>query len=211
MVNAEIDSFVVKFKSLWAAGYKATLSLESCMGEVVINLNCKVGRNEPPTTPSPSYAMAASRTYRSPSYYRRQARRRAEHVSINETKPKEASTPVAEKTEEFNSSSSEVDVSAMAVQAKDVTNNVHAEEVSEMVADDVDLLEKSCDIDKTVEVQHTRGNSSEYSLLTNFDAMNTNGNDIKDEKNYAENPSALDRLVMLTNRIDAFSNLYTFR
>ena len=82
MVNAEIDSFVVKFKSLWAAGYKATLSLESCMGEVVINLNCKVGRTKPPPMPFMSPVVMPNKN-RSPSYYRRQVRRKTTRESLS--------------------------------------------------------------------------------------------------------------------------------
>merc|ERR1712045_583031 len=54
------------------AGYDASLNFESKLGEVFISLNCKVGRLlPPPTTPSPVSKQ------RSPSYYRRLARRKA--------------------------------------------------------------------------------------------------------------------------------------
>ena len=73
MDDAEIESFVKKFKLLRSAGFDATLNLESKLGEVFISLNCKVGRvSPPPTTPT----NAASKP-RSPSYYRRLARRKA--------------------------------------------------------------------------------------------------------------------------------------
>ena len=75
MVHCEIDSFVNKFKLLWRAGYDTSLSLESKLGEVHINLSCKVGRSIPP----PSSRITPK--YRSPSYFRRQERRRAARES----------------------------------------------------------------------------------------------------------------------------------
>ena len=78
MGHAKIDSFVNKFKLLWRAGYDASLSLESKLGEVHLNLSCKVGRSIPP----PSSPIAPK--YRSPSYFRRQERRRAARESSND-------------------------------------------------------------------------------------------------------------------------------
>ena len=80
--HAEIDSFVKKFKSLWNAGFHATLNLESMLGEVNVSLNCKVGRVVPPPS-SPSMFSVSSPRYRSPSYFRRQARRKAARESQN--------------------------------------------------------------------------------------------------------------------------------
>ena len=77
MVASEIDSFVNKFKLLWSAGHDASLSLESKLGEVCISLNCKVGR----ITPPPSSHFTSK--YRSPSYFRRQERRKAARDSVN--------------------------------------------------------------------------------------------------------------------------------
>ena len=80
MADSEIDSFVWKFKLLRCAGKEASLKLETKLGEVYISLNCKVGRDVPPplVSPSPIVVAGNSKTHRSPSYYRRQARRRAD-------------------------------------------------------------------------------------------------------------------------------------
>ena len=73
MDDGEIDNFVKKFKMLRGAGYDASLNLESKLGEVYISLSCKVGRVlSPSTTPT---CVVTKR--RSPSYYRRLARRKA--------------------------------------------------------------------------------------------------------------------------------------
>ena len=47
MASIQIDSFVEKFKLLQGAGYKASLSFESELGEVSISLSCKFGINTP--------------------------------------------------------------------------------------------------------------------------------------------------------------------
>ena len=74
MATDEVENFVRKFKMLRDSGYDATLTLESRLGEVSVTLNCKVGRTSPPpTTPLAS----SSPRYRSPSYFRRQVRRKA--------------------------------------------------------------------------------------------------------------------------------------
>ena len=78
MADVEINSFVEKFKLLRGAGFEASLSFECKLGEVCISLNCKVGRVAPPTSPSQSFF-----TKRSPSYYRRLERRKAERESCN--------------------------------------------------------------------------------------------------------------------------------
>ena len=80
MATCEIDSFVKKFKLLRSAGYDTSLKIECKLGEVYVKLNCKVGTTIPP----PSSPFTAK--YRSPSYYRRQERRKATHDSANVAK-----------------------------------------------------------------------------------------------------------------------------
>ena len=63
---------------LRCAGFDASLTLESKLGEVFISLNCKVGRIVPP--PSAPKSSVSSKV-RSPSYYRRQERRKASRIS----------------------------------------------------------------------------------------------------------------------------------
>ena len=77
MADTEIDSFVKKFKLLRGAGMQASLTLETKLGEVFISINCKVSRDVPPPKLSPATAVNPSK-HRSPSYFRRQARRRAD-------------------------------------------------------------------------------------------------------------------------------------
>ena len=77
MADAEIESFVKKFKLLRGAGMEASLKLETKLGEVFISINCKVGRDMPPPTLSPAAHVNPSKIRRSPSYFRRQVRRRA--------------------------------------------------------------------------------------------------------------------------------------
>ena len=48
MANREIDSFVKQFKLLRDAGIKASLNMETILGEISISISCKVGRNIPP-------------------------------------------------------------------------------------------------------------------------------------------------------------------
>ena len=79
MASIQIDSFVEKFKLLQGAGYKASLSFESELGEVSISLSFKVGINTPPSSPLQTFLGR-----RSPSYYRRLERRNAERSSFNE-------------------------------------------------------------------------------------------------------------------------------
>ena len=83
MADSEIDSFIQKFKLLRNAGMEASLNFETKLGEVWISLNCKVGRNIPPPPRKPSID-ATKKPYRSPSYRRRQVRRKAEREARNQ-------------------------------------------------------------------------------------------------------------------------------
>ena len=84
MDNIELDSFIIKFKSLWMSGYDASLCIETKLGYVNVNLNCKVGRQAlPPFTPK--CMSSPSNQKRSPSYFRRQERRRATRDLYNTT------------------------------------------------------------------------------------------------------------------------------
>ena len=110
MDRNEIDSFVNKFRALCDAGYHASLNLESKLREVYVNLSCKVGRTTPPppfTSPAPFDAVPK---YRSPSYYRRQARRKATRVN-QVMKMEESRTSVAEEAKMDRASLDEYDLS----------------------------------------------------------------------------------------------------
>ena len=71
MVHLEIDSFVVKFKNLCSAGYKATLALDVEDGKASVCLRANLG-HVPPQPYRPPHHV-----YRGPSYHCRQERRKA--------------------------------------------------------------------------------------------------------------------------------------
>ena len=79
---AEIDSFILKFKNLQYAGLKATLTLEAENGKALVSLKAELGYLSPPpdhllpTRPGYTAAPIVARLHRSPSYFRRQERRR---------------------------------------------------------------------------------------------------------------------------------------
>ena len=78
MAHTEIDSFVLKFKNLCSAGYKATLSVEAEDGKASICLKANLGYI-PLSFLHPYHHGQGPppRVHRSPSYYRCQARRKA--------------------------------------------------------------------------------------------------------------------------------------
>ena len=78
---AEIDSFILKFKNLQYAGQKAILTLEAENGKALISLKAELGYLSPPDYLLPTQtrytaAPIVTRLHRSPSYFRRQERRR---------------------------------------------------------------------------------------------------------------------------------------
>ena len=78
MEYVEIDNFVNKFKLLRAAGYDASLMLDTKFGEVTLSLNCKIGRNIPPPTSPVDLNLKKF----SPSRQRRNARRAAARDTV---------------------------------------------------------------------------------------------------------------------------------
>ena len=81
MAHTEIDSFVLKFKYLCHAGYKASLSLESDNGEAFVSLKAGLGCLPPPLLLPPArghdHDQRLPSRHRGPAYTRRQERRRA--------------------------------------------------------------------------------------------------------------------------------------
>ena len=71
---AEIDSFILKFKNLQYAGKKATLTFEAENGKALVSLKAELGYLSPPDHLLPTRPV--TRLHRSPSYFRRQERRR---------------------------------------------------------------------------------------------------------------------------------------
>ena len=84
MACEELDSFYRKFKTLLIAGHNATLTLEGVAGEATATLKTTLG----PVLP-PSKCSNIVKQHRSPSYYRRQQKRK-----------KLFSTPAAEQASE---------------------------------------------------------------------------------------------------------------
>ena len=86
MACEELDSFYRKFKTLLIAGHNATLTLEGIAGEATVTLKTTLG------SALPSSNGNSVKQHRSPSYYRRQQRRKklfstqeAEQASERET------------------------------------------------------------------------------------------------------------------------------
>ena len=79
----EIDSFTSKFKALLANGFQATLTLEAVEGEAFVTLRAGLGKKVWPTvagTPVPKQDLI--KRPRSPSYYRRQEKRKLDRQQI---------------------------------------------------------------------------------------------------------------------------------
>ena len=70
MVDAEIASFITKFKYLCNAGINASLNLSSCDGKATVTLQAELG-----TIPIPLNVAQTPPKHRSPAYQRRIARR----------------------------------------------------------------------------------------------------------------------------------------
>ena len=148
MDRIEIDSFVNKFKALCDAGYHASLNLESKLGEVFVNLSCKVGRTTPPPSTPPAPFDAVPK-YRSPSYYRRQARRKMSRES-QVVKVDESTTLVAEEANvAVNSEESEYSSAAV----EEVVVGEDADQSIELVenANKCEVLRSSPDEEATVD------------------------------------------------------------
>ena len=95
MAHTEIDSFVLKFKYLCSAGFKATLNVEAEDGKASICLKANLGY-----TPSSFLHLyhhgPSPRVHRGPSYYRRQARRKAAQTAAAATSSHAAQADQAE-------------------------------------------------------------------------------------------------------------------
>ena len=95
MAWAELDSFYRKFESLLAAGHNETLTLEGIAGEATVTLMTSLGAVIP-TSNGNNFGQ-----YRSPSYFKRQHRRK-----------KLSTSPTAEKAPEGEISTSAEEASA---------------------------------------------------------------------------------------------------
>ena len=150
MATIEIDGFINHFKILSSAGHEAKLNIETRLGEIWVTLDCKVGRIAPPLSPVLS---SQNHRYRSPSYFRRQARRREErenmNMSINKVSTPVVDMPVAETAREVFNAVKETE------QSLDV-NSAPEENINLKTTEKVDelILEKS--IEEVVEVDDVK-------------------------------------------------------
>ena len=79
MAHCEVDSFVTKFKHLWHAGTKASLTIEAVDGQASVKLRAGLGYLPPPVHPLGPHGPHGQpfRQHRGPAYQRRQERRKA--------------------------------------------------------------------------------------------------------------------------------------
>ena len=79
MAHCEVDSFVTKFKHLWHAGTKASLTIEAVDGQASVKLTAGLGYLPPPVHPLGPHGPHGQPfgQHRGPAYQRRQERRKA--------------------------------------------------------------------------------------------------------------------------------------
>jgi hypothetical protein len=76
MAHCEVESFVTKFKHLWHAGIKVSLTIEAVDGQASVTLTAGLGNLPPPLHPHGPHGQPF-RHHRGPAYQRRQERRKA--------------------------------------------------------------------------------------------------------------------------------------
>ena len=76
MNMTELQTFIFKFHQLWEAGVTAHLNLDTHAGQAWVGLRVQLGQAPGPGHEQPRN-FPQPRTHRSPSYYRRQERRKA--------------------------------------------------------------------------------------------------------------------------------------
>ena len=192
MASVELDSFFQKFRCLVNDGVNATFNVQCENGKAVVSITAEIGLhiNQHPFQ-YPSYADATrqySGSGRSPSYFRRQARRREEHKHNNtgSTDVLNAMTENCNKTDAEQASIVEQNVAAVscgvyygcvsarqkASAEKAVQNSEHAVVVEQV----------SCPLENRVEAGNEA--TEKYVRLkreeTTCNAINENGFSCKD-------------------------------
>ena len=143
MAHNEVDSFVTKFKYLWNAGIKATLTIETEDGEASVTLRSSLG-----TIPPPFHVRHPPPYSRGPSYQRRQERRHAARLAEEVRHATFANKNPAEQAMDEN----EVVESNNAEEASDVLEVVESNNAEEAIENrETDATEKaansfSCEI-----------------------------------------------------------------
>ena len=151
------------------------------LGEVWITLNCKVGRIIPPMSPSPPPPFAAKRkTYRNKSYYRRQARPRAEREGeisvsksvITETASYDIETTVdsfAESEQHNDSVTAEMANTKIITQFDDESQELQEEAVDDVVSENT--LVKSNSIEEQLEalIHKSQKNREDWERMKEYE------------------------------------------
>ena len=153
MAEMEIDSFVSKLKSLWAAGLSATLHVETEGGKASIYLKADVGYLPPPV-------VNPKRQHRGPAYRRRQARRSQNcNIERNTVEGYEAAVEAAD-TEVSNQTSNVTDQVSLLTDGKasevDKVNvgigvNMEMQNVTDLETYELKIKELT---EKVVELEH---------------------------------------------------------
>ena len=131
MAFNEIDSFIVKFKNLWHAGLKASLSIEAEQGQAHVTLKAGLGHIPPPFHP---HDGQVHRQYRGPSYQRRQEKRQAARSAAAVITSLEADQELPVQQVPDSKDSEKDDLAAEKAPealAESIKNLVEAEKVSE--------------------------------------------------------------------------------
>ena len=173
MEYGEIDNFVKKFKELRSAGYDAKLNLESKLGEVFVSLNCRIGRDIPPPSPTSRLSSVAPKC-RSPSYYRRQARRKASRATVVNLNSQDVSEGLKSQSAEQADNESTVDIDNSSELCDECKEEVHdvclesedsdSEESADEEADEITEVGTTEDTETIVEENSEESDSVEKQL-----------------------------------------------
>ena len=180
MAHIEVDSFVTKFKNLWSAGFKATLTIEAVNGEASVHLMSSLGALQPLHHHGPRP--------RGPAYQRRQERRhQAARVvaavgqpispteQVGET-PEEGIAPAAEASAGPGKNEESVADKAKATDGKDVEKADKAEKTFPCAL---------CDFTSNWQNGHRVHMTRKHSKIDQLDGHASEDNDeIDDDKEY---------------------------
>ena len=135
MADAEIESFLTKFKHLCSVGINASLNISSSQGKAIVTLHAEIGAFSAPTAPQTPLKN------RSPSYHRRIARRHAmRHLNENRCEEaRQASTEVDEVIGNEAAKPADVDTAAATKSESSYVNEVAEQAVLDSNIDIVEI------------------------------------------------------------------------
>ena len=174
MAYNEIDSFLSKFRYLWGAGFKASLTLEANHGEASVTLKAGLGCPFPP----PQF-----RQRRGPSYWRRQETRRkareypteAEEAELVVSKSSKATEKVVEKSTVNENIPAEKAVSKEYIE-KDKSDGLENQNENEIFTCDICDFESNWSNGLSVHMSRKHGN------IEQLDGIDDNTTEEVDEK-----------------------------